>query len=621
MYFLYINFVNSFTFEKYFDQINDAKLERQHSENIMKVIGFWGPVTNLLTNLNSSYIAYKTRNSTNSFFNIHIKPKKKLIRYGTSYAANALKRNGTMTKEINQLFTNEKDCQEVSKRSCVCYMNEFLDSIVTRLETIKNSKDVILFKCQSFKPTSKIFFISMSVFDKSTTEESYEYDESVMTKDTASQLQSMNYSSLSSSETEVKFDEVISYRFEKPPDNHFSIIYGIVGNSVKIKCGVFIEGIENSIEKTNFKWDYQKTDFKTNSSIITLDTGQLLISRLDPNDSKNYTCMAKLARKKLHDNIHKHLVLVTDKATYEIHSKAAYKTTSVCSTEFNIPIQRDLPKLIQKNICSLGSSQYACNVTVEPPKCTIDEYTIEVKYKVMLDHNSNLMKQIRSSQKCQAPLYYQKILSIICKVLVANMKKAMTVTLATNTPRNSVSFKPYIDKISMKNVVSCAPGYGLRGVLCTACPEHHYSPSYSNMCIKCPKKFHQLKMGSERCDKCYSIFSKGCTLIDMNPNYFYTVFWIALIFLIWAMLVWCCCRRFKNQNEYKSKGENKVNKKKIKKKKKKKKIYKPLNNSDSEQNNTDNWPEDVVKDIKITPFGYIHSKVGNLINPISDISS
>ncbi|XP_050529279.1 uncharacterized protein LOC126898925 isoform X2 [Daktulosphaira vitifoliae] len=536
MYFLYINFVNSFTFEKYFDQINDAKLERQHSENIMKVIGFWGPVTNLLTNLNSSYIAYKTRNSTNSFFNIHIKPKKKLIRYGTSYAANALKRNGTMTKEINQLFTNEKDCQEVSKRSCVCYMNEFLDSIVTRLETIKNSKDVILFKCQSFKPTSKIFFISMSVFDKSTTEESYEYDESVMTKDTASQLQSMNYSSLSSSETEVKFDEVISYRFEKPPDNHFSIIYGIVGNSVKIKCGVFIEGIENSIEKTNFKWDYQKTDFKTNSSIITLDTGQLLISRLDPNDSKNYTCMAKLARKKLHDNIHKHLVLVTDKATYEIHSKAAYKTTSVCSTEFNIPIQRDLPKLIQKNICSLGSSQYACNVTVEPPKCTIDEYTIEVKYKVMLDHNSNLMKQIRSSQKCQAPLYYQKILSIICKVLVANMKKAMTVTY-------------------------------------------------------------------------------------MNPNYFYTVFWIALIFLIWAMLVWCCCRRFKNQNEYKSKGENKVNKKKIKKKKKKKKIYKPLNNSDSEQNNTDNWPEDVVKDIKITPFGYIHSKVGNLINPISDISS
>lgn len=50
-----------------------------------------------------------------------------------------------------------------------------------------------------------------------------------------------------------------------------------------------------------------------------------------------------------------------------------YKANNVCSPELSTPIQRDLPKLIQNHICALGSSQYACNVTVEPPKCTIDQ--------------------------------------------------------------------------------------------------------------------------------------------------------------------------------------------------------------------------------------------------------
>ena len=72
------------------------------------------------------------------------------------------------------------------------------------------------------------------------------------------------------------------------------------------------------------------------------------------------------------------------------------------------------------------------------------------------------------------------------------------------------------DRMNVKMFVSCAPGFGIREVFCSACPPHHYSPGKSADCLKCSPGFHQPVPGSENCVKCPNIFASGCYMVRTN---------------------------------------------------------------------------------------------------------
>ncbi|CAI6363057.1 unnamed protein product [Macrosiphum euphorbiae] len=302
-----------------------------------------------------------------------------------------------------------------------------------------------------------------------------------------------------------------------------------------------------------FKWDFKKGKNTTNSTITGADTNILLILGLEPGDSNNYTCIPTMdaAGGTRNGTSYKHYVVAVKRAIYEIHGLAVYNTLGGggCTHEIIVSVQNQLPISIRTELCPEGSSQYACNVIVEKPKCTEDKRTMEIKYLVTLNDKANYLARIRTSKKGRVALRYQKLLARISKVLASNLNKTLTVQIMSKLSLIDTQFEPDYSQMNIKQIVFCAPGFGIREVFCAACPPHHYSPDKSIECLKCPKGFHQPVAGSEKCVKCRNIFSNGCYMKEVSP----TVYWFVglLIISICSVLVIscaCCCREENEKN-------------------------------------------------------------------------
>lgn len=64
-----------------------------------------------------------------------------------------------------------------------------------------------------------------------------------------------------------------------------------------------------------------------------------------------------------------------EKAIYEIRGLAIFKTRGGggCTHEIIVSVQNQLPSSMRAELCPEGSSQYACNIIIEQPKCTEDK--------------------------------------------------------------------------------------------------------------------------------------------------------------------------------------------------------------------------------------------------------
>ncbi|XP_050528373.1 uncharacterized protein LOC126898420 isoform X3 [Daktulosphaira vitifoliae] len=369
--FLYSIIVKSYTLQNSYD-----RQMKKYFSNIEEDVDAIKSANNrLISKLTTSLYINIVKNITNGFFNTKVYPLKKRVEHGTNHPINMVKRNGTSSNNTYRVFDNEIDCVTANKRACVCSFDELLESIVNILEIAKKSKEITSLKCQWFKPTSAVYIISPSP-DMQTDNESNDFnmmpagEDYIELKDTSKEMEA---DSVNVSDIAVNFDDVISYRSVNPPENNFSIYHGMLGNDIKIRCEVTIPKVGNSTAKVTYRWAYKKTKFKTNSTVVVLNSGQLLISKLEPRDSKNYTCKADIQKPKLHGITHKYWVLVVDRAVYDIRSTAVYTTNDVCTLDIILPIQLQLPNKLQTDICSLGSLQYLCSVIIDTPKCIGDK--------------------------------------------------------------------------------------------------------------------------------------------------------------------------------------------------------------------------------------------------------
>jgi len=70
-----------------------------------------------------------------------------------------------------------------------------------------------------------------------------------------------------------------------------------------------------------------------------------------------------------------HICKAVEKAIYEIRGLAVYKTRGGggCTHEIIVSVQKQLPSSMRAELCPEGSSQYACDIILEQPKCTEDK--------------------------------------------------------------------------------------------------------------------------------------------------------------------------------------------------------------------------------------------------------
>ncbi|VVC27685.1 Tyrosine-protein kinase ephrin type A/B receptor-like [Cinara cedri] len=246
---------------------------------------------------------------------------------------------------------------------------------------------------------------------------------------------------------------------------------------------------------------------------------------------------------------------------YEIRGSAFYKTVGGCTQEIINPMRKQLPGFVQTEMCPEGSSRYACNVVVESSKCSEDESTLEVNYTVTSNDKAGYWVQIAASKTGRNVLFYQKLLAKITNVLVGNLKKTLSVPIVSKYSMIDAHFVPNRDRMNVTVFVSCAPGFGIHEVFCTACPPHHYSPDKSTDCLKCNAGFHQLVAGSAKCVKCPHLFANGC-LFDLVPaQTYYVVFVCFLVVLLMLAVFSVCCFREENETRRKLKSLVKLNRK------------------------------------------------------------
>ncbi|XP_050528372.1 uncharacterized protein LOC126898420 isoform X2 [Daktulosphaira vitifoliae] len=506
----------------------------------------------LISKLTTSLYINIVKNITNGFFNTKVYPLKKRVEHGTNHPINMVKRNGTSSNNTYRVFDNEIDCVTANKRACVCSFDELLESIVNILEIAKKSKEITSLKCQWFKPTSAVYIISPSP-DMQTDNESNDFNMMPAGED---------YIELKDTSKEMEADSVN--------------VSDIAVNFDDVISYRSVNPPEN------------------NFSIYHGMLGNDIKIRCEVTIPKN---------------------IVVDRAVYDIRSTAVYTTNDVCTLDIILPIQLQLPNKLQTDICSLGSLQYLCSVIIDTPKCIGDKNKLEINYTVRVNYSTGFMKQIKYNKKCQGPVFYQKVLAKIWQVLAENLNKSMTVHLMTKLSTIRKNFEPNMDRLTVQNVVSCLGGFGLLGIVCVACPVHHYSPNMSAECIKCPKGYHQLTAGSEKCVKCPTIFASGCDLGHLYPSFprYYGYIMMVFVFVLTFIATVLCFGLHFFQND---KNEtNKIVKKKKKKKKKEKKssILKTneLSNVDMSYDNDINLNK---HEEPKTPFQGIHDKIGNEIN-------
>ncbi|KAE9539672.1 hypothetical protein AGLY_004924, partial [Aphis glycines] len=412
------------------------------------------------------------------------------------------------------LFSTEDECVSANKgRACVCFMTDFLDLIVQRLDETVDDEDetaaAVALNCHSFKsvPTAFLVYPVAAAGGLSGTTASTAADVVVERNGGKSgggrgrggvglhvEKKAADVPAVPSWK-EVDFDDVVNYRLEKSSDDHYAVQYGLVGSDAKVPC--VING--NGTRMNAFKWDFKKDKHKTNSTVVGTDTNILLILGLEPGDSKNYTCIPKMVGDSKNGTSYKHYVVAVEKAIYEIRGSVVYKTRGDggCTHDVTVLVQKQLPSSIRNELCPEGSSRYACNVIVEKPKCAEDKRTMEIKYLVTLNDKANYLARIRTSKKGRIAQRYQKLLARISSVLASNLNKTLTVPIISKLSLIDTNFGPDSSRMNLKKFVSCTPGFGIREVFCAACPPHHYSPDKSIECLKCVKGFHQPVAGSE----------------------------------------------------------------------------------------------------------------------------
>ncbi|XP_025407615.1 uncharacterized protein LOC112681585 [Sipha flava] len=348
--------------------------------------------------------------------------------------------------------------------------------------------------------------------------------------------------------------------------DHFTIHYELLGSDVKLRC------LTNGTDVKAYKWDFETGKHKTNSTIIGNNTINLSILGLEPADSKNYTCTPETddAKNAKTNNSYRHYVIAVSNPVYEIRGTAVYKTSSssVCTRENVEPVRKQLPNFVRAELCPEGSTRYACNIVIEPPKCAEDqcfstgtisprwvmkEYrgakTLEIKLLVTFNEKAGFLNRIRTSRRGRNALCYQQALARILKVLAANLNKTLTVEIVSKFSLIDTHFESDRGRTKVKTFVACAPGFGIREVFCGACPPHHYSANVSADCLKCPKGFHQPVAGSNKCLKCPHPFASGCYMREVPSYIFYvTILVIFLVFGVFVASCLCCCREENEKN-------------------------------------------------------------------------
>ncbi|XP_022182330.1 uncharacterized protein LOC111042121 isoform X2 [Myzus persicae] len=474
----------------------------------------------------------------------------------------------TAATAARMLFGTENECVSTNPgRACVCYMTDFLDLICQRLNEaatagdVDNDDETVALPCPSFKPVPVAFVIYPSTATDGGGTNTASTDAAVVRVEHSADviIERRNGSKRRGRGRggggdekavapapvwkEIDFDNVVNYRLEKSSDDHYAVQYSLVGGDAKVPC--LING--NGTRMNSFKWDFKKSKHKTNSTITGNDTNILLILGLEPGDSNNYTCIPTTDGVENSKNVtsYKHYVVAVENAIYEIRGLAIYKTRGGggCTHEIIVSVQKQLPSSIRTELCPEGSSQYACNVVLDQPKCTEDKRTMEIKYLVTLNDKANYLARIRTSKKGRIALRYQKLLARISNVLASNLNKMLTVQIMSKLSLIDTHFEPDNSRMNMRNFVSCAAGFGIREVFCAACPPHHYSPDKSIECLKCVKGFHQPVAGSEKCVRCRNIFASGCYMKEVSPAvYWFVGFLIVLICSVLVISCACCCR-------------------------------------------------------------------------------
>ncbi|XP_026818813.1 uncharacterized protein LOC113557470 [Rhopalosiphum maidis] len=496
------------------------------------------------------------------------------------------------------LFVTNGECESANPgRACVCRMTDLLDLVVQRLDEAVMSADddedgrgeTAALSCRSFRPVPAKFVVypaTAATDGDGTTASATDATVAAVPADAAvverkvgktggrrSQARvrgriqaevclSRVRSGVGAVEDAVKatpmwkqidFNDVLNYRLERSSidakGDHYAVQYGLVGSDVKVQCVISNDGTKMN----SFKWDFKLGKHKTNSTVTGTDMNILLILGMEPGDSKNYTCIATtdVVGNSKNGSSYKHYVIAVEKAIYEIRGSAVYKTRDGggCTHELTVHVQKQLPSSMRTELCSEGSSRYACNVIMEKPKCAEDERTMEIKYLVTLNDKSNYLAQIRTNKKGRIALRYQKLLAKISSVISSNLNKTMTVPIMSKLSLIETNFEP--DRMSTKNFVSCSSGFGIREVFCAACPPHHYSPDKSIECFKCAKGFRQPVAGSDKCVKCTNIFSSGCYMNEVSPTVYYVTY---LIFFLVLLFMACFCAfygREKNEQSIK----------------------------------------------------------------------
>ncbi|CAH1736758.1 unnamed protein product [Aphis gossypii] len=234
------------------------------------------------------------------------------------------------------LFSTEDECVSANKgRACVCFMTDFLDLIVQRLdETVDDEDDAaaaVPLNCHSFKsvPTAFLVYpVAAAGGLSGTTASTMAAVPATVSADVVVERNGGKSGGgrgrggvgvhvekkaadvpAVPSWKEVDFDDVVNYRLEKSSDDHYAVQYGLVGNDAKVPC--VING--NGTKMNAFKWDFKKDKHKTNSTVVGTDTNILLILGLEPGDSKNYTCIPKMVGDSKNGTSYKHYVVVISK--------------------------------------------------------------------------------------------------------------------------------------------------------------------------------------------------------------------------------------------------------------------------------------------------------------------
>ncbi|XP_026804415.1 uncharacterized protein LOC113547993 [Rhopalosiphum maidis] len=499
-------------------------------------------------------------------------------------------------------FATEEECESANPgRACVCRTTDLLDLVVQWLdEAVMSAADdevgggeTAALRCRSFKtvPAAFVVYPATAAADgDATIAPATDVPVDVVVERNGGKTGGRpsrggsGVGAVKEAPTwkQINFNDVLNYQLERSStDDHYAVQYGLVGSDTKVQC--VING--NGTKMNSFKWDFKRGKHKTNSTVTGTDTNILLILAMEPGDSKNYTCIPKTdvvgdSKNGASNKQYKHYVIAVEKAIYEIRGSAVYKTRDGggCTHELTVRVQKQLPSSMLSVLCPEGSSEYACNVIVENPKCAEDERTIEIKYLVMLNDNSTYLARIRTNKKGRIALRYQKLLAKISSVLASNLNKTMTVPIMSKLSLIGTNFAP--DHISTYNFISCSPGFGIREVFCAACPPQHYSPDKSIKCLKCAKGFHQPVAGSEKCVKCTNIFTSGCHMNEISSTVYYVIYLI--IFLV-LLFIACFCAFY--GREEKEKSINMIPRK-IRKRFKKKKKYSLLSQTEDTADNS-----------------------------------